>query len=331
LAAAFIPSFWYIGEDHWWSQTDSPLFFEPLVPFFCAALIWQDRNRLLEAWQMTPRHKRRGNPWLLWLGCSVILASHLMHVLTVAAIGLIIVAAGTVYLAYGPFVLKQSRRFLLFALLLVPPPATVASKAGNLISGSAWLKTVAALQKLGKDASCTINPDSTTIVMQGHEINAPNYHFPTIITTGFLLLFIAVWRRDKIGVALLTMAFGGLLGGILSIAVPLGALLLPSSGFSEMLVRTHPLVLTAVAVSLSVLVRNRVSLWLFQLGERSRFIGKFYKTLNSATDRATAGVATRLGGAGRAGQGLGKATETAMDKIFAAISKPFKRKRRNRW
>lgn len=332
LAAAFIPTFWFMGEDHWWSQSNSPLIFEPFVPFLCATLVWQDRNRLQDAWRMTPRHKRRGLPWLLWLGCFVILVSHLMHVLTVAAIGLVLVAAGIIYLAYGPFLLKQSTRILLFALLLVPPPATAVSKVANLVSGAAWVNTVAALQRLGKDVSCAVGPDSTNIVIQGHEISALNNQFATIILTGFVLLFIAVWRRDKIGVVMLTMAFGGLLGGLFSVAVPFGALLLPSSAFSEILVRTHPLILAAVSVSISVLVRNRVSKWLSHLAERSRFIGKFYKGVNNVTDRAAAGVATRLGaGSGRVGRGVGKATEAAMDRFFAAMSKPFKRKRRNRW
>ena len=156
FAAAFTPAFWYMGEDHWWSEPDSPLFFEPFVPLMSAALLWKDRKRLLEAWQMTPRNKRRGPPWLLWLGCLLVLVSHLVHVLTVAAIGLVLVAAGIIYVAYGPFVLRQSSRALLFALLFTPPPIKPLSIVAGVLSSSAWTKVTAALQRLGQNLSCSV-------------------------------------------------------------------------------------------------------------------------------------------------------------------------------
>ncbi|MBC8135356.1 MAG: exosortase/archaeosortase family protein [Fibrella sp.] len=330
LAAAFIPAFWYMGEDHWWSQPSSPLFFEPFVPLFSAALLWQDRNRLLEAWQMTPRNKRRGSPWLLYLGCLLVMVSHLIHVLTVAAIGLVVVAAGVIYLAYGPFVLKQSGRALAFALLFAPPPVKPVSMIAHWFSNSAWTKITAALQRLGQDASCTTGADSTTLVIQGHVIAAPNSQLTAIVITGFLLLFSGVWRRDRIGTVLLTMAFGSLLAGFLSMIIPFAALLLPPSGLSDVLVQVHPLVLVAISVFLGILVRNRLARWLQTLSERSRIIGKMYSGVQKFTDRATAGVVTRAG-SGRSGQRVTKGTEAMMDKFFAAISKPFKRKRRNRW
>lgn len=332
LAAAFIPAFWYIGEDHWWSQPNSPLFFEPFVPLLSAALLWQDRHRLLEAWQMTPRNKRRGLPWLLWLGCLLVLISHLVHVLTVAAIGLVLVAAGIIYLGYGPFVLKQSSRALLFALLFAPPPVKPISTIATWFSNSAWTKITAALQRVGQDASCTTGAESTTLVIGGHVVNAPNTQLSAIVMTGFLLLFIGVWRRDRVGTVLLTMAFGSLLGGFMSMGVPFGALLLPPSPFSDLLVRVHPLVLVAIAVSLAVVARNRIGFWLEALAQRSRIIGKLSAGAQKFTDRATAGVATRVGGrAGKTGESVTKTTEAIIDKFFAAVSKPFKRKRRNRW
>lgn len=331
LAAAFIPAFWYIGEDHWWSQPTSPLFFEPFVPLFSAALFWNDRQRLQEAWQMTPRHKRHGSPWLLWLGCLLVLVSHLIHVLTVAAIGLVVVAAGIVYLAYGPFVFKQSSRVLLFALLFAPPPSKAVTIPAQLFSNSAWTKITVALQRLGQDISCTTGIDTTTLVIEGHVVNAPNNQLTSIVMTGFLLLFIAMWRRDRIGTALLTMAFGGLLGGFMSMVIPFAALLLPPSGFADFLISTHPLVFVAISVLLAVWVRNRLGFWIKVLAQRSRFIGKIASTVQKFTDRATAGVVNQGGRSGRAGQGTTKGTEALMDKFFAAISKPFKRKRRNRW
>lgn len=332
LAAAFIPAFWYMGEDRWWSQTHSPLFFEPFVPLFAAALLWQDRRRLLEAWQMTPRHKRRGSPWLLWLGCLVVLVSHLIHVLTIAAIGLVLVAAGIIYLGYGLFVLRQSIRALAFALLFVPPPAKPITTIAHWFSYSAWTKITSALQTMGKEASCTVSADSTNLVIGGHVVIAPNFQLSAIIITGFLLLFYGVWRRDRVGSVMLTMAFGSLLSAFMSIAIPFGALLLPPSPFSDILVRVHPLVLVAVAVLISIQVRIRLGHWLEVLAERSRVFGRISASAQKVTDRATAGVAARVGGGmGKAGQGMTKGTEMIIDRFIAAVSKPFKRKRRNRW
>ncbi len=332
FAAAFIPAFWYMGEDHWWSQPSSPLFFEPFVPFFCAALLWQDRARLSEAWQMTPRNKRRGSPWLLYLGFLLVLVSHLVHVLTVAAIGLIAVAAGIIYYGYGALVLKASRRALLFALLFAPPPVKPLSMTAGFFSNSAWTKITSGLRRLGQDISCTVELDFAALVVKGHVINAPNIHLSAILVSGFFMLFLEVWRRDRAGTVLVSTVFASLLGGILSMAIPFFALLLPPSPFSETLVSTHPLIIVAASVSLAVLVRNRLSFWLAAAATRSRFLGRISSGMQKFTDRATAGVASGVGGkVGRAGQGATKGTEAAIDKFFAAISKPFKRKRRNRW
>lgn len=332
MAAAFVPVFWFMGEDHWWVESGSALFFEPFVLLLAAALLWQDRQRLLEAYQMTPRHKRHGSPWVLWLGCLVILGSHLIHVLTVAAIGLIIVATGIVYMAYGGFVLKQASRALIFAILFIPPPVKPVTTVASLLSVSAWTKITSALQKLGTDISCTAGASGATLVSRGHVIEVPNQHLPAIIFTGVLALFLCVWRRDRVGTALLTMAFGGLVAGILSVMIPFTALLLPISPVADALVRISPIAITVLAFGLTVLVRNRLGLWLNAFAERSRVIGKISADAQKATDRATAGIAVRVGsGTGKASQGMTKGTEALIDKLIAVISKPFKRKKRNRW
>ncbi len=332
VAAGFIPAFWFMGEDHWWVQSTSPLVFEPFVPLLCAVLIWQDRERLMDAWQRTPRNKRIGSPVLLWVGCALILVSHLIHVLTVAAAGLLIAAAGVVYLGYGPIVLMQARRALLFGLLLIPPPVKPIDVASKLCSRSAWNILYTILLKLKRIPPRGQSDDIFTLMVSGRVYQAENTQLSAIFITGFVLLFFAVWRRRRFGEAVVSMAFGGLIAAVLTVLVPLIALLLPVTPLTDMLVHIHPLLVAAAAVGITVGVSARLGAWSSALLERSHALGRISQSAQKLTDRAASGVAAGMGGSiGRARRGAGKHTEAAMDKFFAAIVKPFKRKRRDRW
>ena len=332
LAALFIPAFWYMGEDHWWSETDSPIFFQLFVPFFCAALLWQDRERLFAAWQQTSRSKRRGSPWLLWAGCAVVLASHFVHILLVAVVGLLIVAAGIVYLGYGVNVLKASWRALLFGLLMIPPPATAIVRAAQIIGGQTWRIITIGLQKFGKVCSVTPDAGGANFQIDG-QVYPVSYSVITVIVfTGFLLLFVGVWRREKFGRVLILMASGALLASVLSILVPFTVLLLPASPLTGTLLQMHPVFLTVVATLIPALVIRRLRVLSASLSEGSRTLGKIGKAAQKATDRALSGGASRMDGSvGRAGRGVNRGFESVMDRIGAAIAKPFKRKKRDRW
>ena len=332
IAAGFIPAFWYMGEDHWWSETTSPLFFQPFVPVLCAALLWQDREKLLAAWQQTSRSKRRGSPWLLWLGCAVILISHLIHVLTVAAIGLVIVAAGVVYLAYGVNVLKASRRALLFGLLIIPPPATAISRSAQIIGGQLWKIITIGLQKAGKVCAMTPGLGSVNFQMNGQVYEIAYTQVTVIVFTAVALLFVAVWRRERFGKALILMASGALLATLLLALVPLTVLLLPVSPITNTLVNMHPIFLSVVATTIPVLVIRRLRAWSSTLSQGSRALGKMGQAAQKATDKALSGGASRMDGSvGRAGRGVNRGFEAVMDRIGAALAKPFKRKKRDRW
>ncbi len=332
IAAGFIPAFWYMGEDHWWSETNSPLFFQPFVPLLCAALLWQDREHLREAWNQTSRSKRRGSPWLLYLGCAVILVSHLIHVLTVAAVGLVLVGAGVVFRAYGWNVLKASRRALLFGLLLIPPPATAVSRVTQIIGGQVWKIVTIGLQKVGKVCSMTPGLGSANFQIGGQLYEVAYTQSAVIVWTAVALLFVAVWRRERFGKALILMASGALLATLLLILVPFVILLLPVSPLTNGLLNLHPVFLGVVATAIPVLVIRRLRAWSNTLSEGSRALGKMGQAAQKATDKALSGGASRMDGSvGRAGRGVNRGFESVMDRIGAAIAKPFKRKNRNRW
>jgi len=332
IAAGFIPAFWYMGEDHWWSETNSPLFFQPFVPLLCAAFLWQDREKLREAWNQTSRSKRRGSPWLLWLGCAVILVSHLIHVLTVAAIGLVLVAAGIVFLAYGLNVLKASRRALLFGLLIIPPPATAVSRVAQIVGGQVWKIITIGLQTTGKICSMTPGVGSANFQIGGQVFEVPYTQSAVIIWTAVALLFVAVWRRERFGKALILMASGALLATLLLVLVPFAVLLLPVSPATSNLFSLHPVFLSVIATTIPVLVIRRLRAWSDTLSQGSRALSKMGQAAQKATDKALSGGGSRMDGSiGRAGRGVNRGFEAIMDRIGAAITKPFKRKNRNRW
>lgn len=328
LSAAFIPAFWNIGEDHWWSETDSPLFFQPFVPLLCAALLWQDREKLREAYGQTSRNKRRGSPILLWLGCLVVLVSHLVHTPLVAIVGLLLVAAGIILLAYGVNVLNASRRALLFGMIMIPPPATIVTKFAAFVSGGAWKYITIALQKLGK--VCSVTPGVTTLNFQyeGQLYEVNGSQGTVIIFTLVALLFVAVWRREKFGRAVILMASGALIATLLLIAVPILTLLLPATPVTGAVLNMHPVILAAVSTVAPVLVLRRLRAVTDSLAQGGRALGKIGQAAQKATDKAIS--AGSRGGSGRSGA-RNRGFEAVMDRIGAALAKPFKRKKRDRW
>ncbi|MBC8142617.1 MAG: exosortase/archaeosortase family protein [Armatimonadetes bacterium] len=332
LAAGFIPAFWYMGEDHWWIETDSPLFFQPFVPLLCAVIFWQDREKLREAWAQTSRSKRHGSPWLLYIGCVIILVSHLIHVLTVATVGLLVVAAGVIYLAYGWNVLKASRRALLFGLLMIPPPATMVSAAARIIGSQIWKIITIGLQAAGKICSMTPGVGTVNFQISGQVYEIGYSQTAVIVFTGVALLFVAILRRERFGKALILMASGALLATLLSIIVPFLTLLLPVSPLTDSLLKLHPAYLAVVSTLIPVLVIRRLRAWSSTLSQGSRVLNKMGQAAQKATDKALSGGASRMDGSvGRAGRGVNRGFESVMDRIGAAIAKPFKRKNRNRW
>ena len=333
IAAGFIPAFWYMGETHWWSDVSSPLIVQPFVPLLCAALLWQDREILQDAWNRTSARKRRGTPLVLWLGCVVVAVAQLIHVITVAAVGLLIVAVGIVLLAYGTMVLAKTTRAFLFGLLLIPLPETIPAKAQEFAGAQVWRIITIGLQKFGKDCSMTPGGDKISFEMQGQVFPVANSQITAAVIAAFVLLFVGVWRREKVANTLLFMASGALLSLSLTILLPFIVLLLPISPLTNTLVAINPVIYAVLSLTIVLLVRGRLKALGGALTQSSRTLGKMSQAAQKATDRATSGMASGVvgGTVGRASRSVNKGTEAAIDKLFTALTKPFKRKRRDRW
>lgn len=119
----------------WWTNPASPLTFQPFVPLGVALLAWKRRERLARLWRATrqalPSQMRRwriGSFAWLTAGLLLLIGSYLVHVATLAILGLQLVGVGIVRRVYGPLVLRGLAVPILFFLTISMPPETVPAK-----------------------------------------------------------------------------------------------------------------------------------------------------------------------------------------------------------
>jgi hypothetical protein len=332
FSAGVLPAYWFIGDDHLWSESDSLLFMQPFVPLFVGALLWHDRERLNEAWSQTSRSKRHGAPWLLWIGCLLILSGHFVHVLTYTALGLVVAAVGVAYLAYGGRVLKQAALPLAVGILMVPPPLKVISIVTNLYSAFLMKGIVKVLQLASKPVFLTLQGDNSVLDMAGHSIDIPSRQVAALGFTAFFMIVYAVWRREKLGSSLVTIAFASLFAALLTFVVPIIALLLPITPVTIFFARIPPLIVAVLATTTAILFKRRLRALGEGLASSGRVISKISDQAQKVTERAADGVTRSVGSrTSRTGRSVNKGTEAIIDGFVRFVSKPFKRKRKNHW
>lgn len=117
----------------WWLQASSPLSFQLLVPVGVLLLALRRRTQLDDRWrQLRQRSLRPGERLLarlcLGAGCGILLLSHLVHVITLAVLGLQLIGVGAVALIYGTQILRALTVPFLFWLIMTMPPESVPAK-----------------------------------------------------------------------------------------------------------------------------------------------------------------------------------------------------------
>ena len=127
-----------------WLSFDSPLVFQPFLPFLAAWLIWERRGELQEISDEislvfgADSPKRRGKLWPVLLSCVILVIAALAMVPSLAMLAFVGIVVGIVYYLYGPTILKALWQPLLLLVLMVPPPGII------LGTFSAVLQTVTA-------------------------------------------------------------------------------------------------------------------------------------------------------------------------------------------
>lgn len=117
----------------WWLQASSPLSFQLLVPIGVLLLLLRYRLRMGERWQRlrlrpaTPKGRMFSSACLI-LGCFVLLLAHLVHVISLAVIGLEMIGVGAIAWVFGPVATRAMVVPLLFWLTMFMPPETVPAK-----------------------------------------------------------------------------------------------------------------------------------------------------------------------------------------------------------
>lgn len=127
-----------------WVSFDSPLVFQPFLPFLAAWLVWERRGELRQLSDELAfvfpagSPKRRGKLWPVLLSCVTLVIAALAMVTPLAMLAFVGIVSGIVYYLYGPNILKALWQPLLLLILMVPPPGAL------LGTFSAVLQTVTA-------------------------------------------------------------------------------------------------------------------------------------------------------------------------------------------
>jgi hypothetical protein len=330
-AAWWQPVYWCTHEDHFWDGRIHPLAFQPLIFLGVAALAWQDRRLYAERFAQQRRmsgerggRRRLGSPLLLALGCLVMLAGQVVHLASLAILGLLLLAAGALLRLYGPAMMRLFARPLLFSLLLIPPPASPLGKVDDVTLKISARLGAALLRLAGRGTGAS----GMTIQFPDHTFTLARFYggFNVALYVAVSLLFVAVWRRMRLGPAVMLMAVGAVVGVLCNLPRLMVAAMV--SGSNEAMaarIMTANAWLVAVPALVVVLLLERASrpaqAWLAARFRGARALGV---TAERATNRVTGRAAERLGGVTRA---AGSSTDM-IERGFKALDKLFKGKKR---
>jgi len=327
----------------WWSVPSSILHFQLwILPGFLG-LIWMDRVRLQKRWaglsyHFTDKNRRlRSGMKLLTLGAILLSVSNLISLPALSVAGMICITAGIVRRVYGPAMFRTMATPLLFLLLMIPPPETIAAKAQMFSMKASNNFAAVILNLLGKKAialpngafSGGLNVDGRTIIT-GENCHGAGIASLTLVITLWYLLATRAKLFWAIITLILSLCFALLLHGLRVVAM--GLTPENSLGMASALENLFPYFLVAPALALTYLA-NRYAVPVFaRTGQRIAKLGVVAKVTGRFTDRLAGSAAAKLGAVGQATAGANKATDRALGAagrglggVWAAIFGPLQR------
>ena len=121
-----------------WLLPGYPAGWQVLIPLAALAIAWSLRDRvevvrseLATLFPSCDAPQRHGSVWLLGIGCGILLVAQIGASPPLAMSGAIVAIAGWVNRRHGPFVLKALAPAFAFALLAIPVPYQMLSRAAG--------------------------------------------------------------------------------------------------------------------------------------------------------------------------------------------------------
>ncbi|GAB4466622.1 MAG: hypothetical protein OHK0029_38080 [Armatimonadaceae bacterium] len=212
----FVYALFQVGKE--WFQWGSPILIQAAVPLLFVWLIWRRRMELVRRYYelafVFPEDspKRRGKPWLIPLGCFLMLLGAMLETPLITVGGFVVVSVGAIYFLFGPFILQSIWSCLLFLVLMLPIPEFLLGRASAAFQRVSALVTQLILSIFDKSAEIRsrimIHTSSNDLVIDP-VLGGLNLIVPVVVLT----IWYALLRRLTILTTLALLA-AGLAGAI---------------------------------------------------------------------------------------------------------------------
>ena len=268
LFAWWIPATWCAS---FWFDPLSPVSFQPLVPLAAFLLVWSRRVELGQIWTelrlmySEENSRRRGHMGWAIIGCLMLLFAHLAHLPAVGVAGLILMAIGIVRKFFGSVVVRALAIPFFLLALMIPPPETLITLLGRVMSYGSTQAVGGILNAMGKG----ILIGATTLPLNGYTLEVGfGEGGAAIVTSG---LFLSLWlaflvRANLIGTFVLIVSSFSIsillnLARLLAMAV-VGT---QNADLANALGHINPWVFTAISFLLTFLIGRAT-----RFGQRTR-------------------------------------------------------------